>query len=219
MYLDLHCHSISSDDSRATVEQYLKWVTSLRKRGHHLDGLVLTEHRKFDREADYSTLSQQYDILVLKGSELDTAQGHFLVFGVNERLLAEVDFGNIRMDGMELVRVAHDTGAIAVPAHPGRVGIGLVNFLNDGVDMSRVRVVEGLNGSARSGENERAEELVRAFGLATTGGSDAHFVSAIGICLTEFFEPVRRQEELVAQLHAGSFRPVRLQATLQEGTG
>ena len=33
MYLDLHSHSVSSDDSRATVEQYLKWIQVLRRRG------------------------------------------------------------------------------------------------------------------------------------------------------------------------------------------
>lgn len=213
MFLDLHCHSISSDDSRATVEQFLKWTTSLRKRGYRMDGLVLTEHRKFDRDVDYSLLSQQYGILVLKGSELDTTHGHFLVFGVNDRLLKEVDFTNIRMNGMELVRAARDTGAIAIPAHPGRVGIGLMNFLNDGVDMSRIHAVEGLNGSARTGENERAEDLVRTYGVATTGGSDAHFVSGIGLCLTEFSAPVQSEEEMVAQLYAGSFRPVRLEET------
>ena len=48
MFLDLHSHSVSSDDSRATVEQYLKWIHVLRKRGFQADGIVLTEHRKFD---------------------------------------------------------------------------------------------------------------------------------------------------------------------------
>ena len=81
MYLDLHSHSVSSDDSRATVEQYLKWIQVLRKRGHTVDGIVLTEHRKFDFDKDYSTLASQYDVLVLKGSELDTLYGHFLVYG------------------------------------------------------------------------------------------------------------------------------------------
>ena len=217
MFLDLHCHSVSSDDSRATVEQFLKWVVSLRKRGSRVDGLVLTEHRKFDRDADYSNLSQQYDVLLLKGSELDTTYGHFLVFGVNDRLRKEVDFSNIRMDGMELARAAQDAGAIAVPAHPGRVGVGLVNFLANGVDMARIRVVEGLNGSARPGENERAEELVRDFGLGRTGGSDAHFVSAVGLCMTEFIHPVRNEEELVEQLSGGDFHPVRLEETRQSG--
>ncbi len=79
MYLDLHSHSVSSDDSRATVEQYLKWIQVLRKRGYSADGIVLTEHRKFDRDKDYSVLAAQYGVVVLKGSELDTRFGHFLV--------------------------------------------------------------------------------------------------------------------------------------------
>ena len=86
MYLDLHSHSVSSDDSRATVEQYLKWVQVLRKRGYTVDGIVLTEHRQFDVDKDYSALAQQYGVLVLKGSELDTRYGHFLVYGVTGSL-------------------------------------------------------------------------------------------------------------------------------------
>ena len=82
MYLDMHSHSVSSDDSRATVEQYVKWIQVLRKRGHTIDGIVLTEHRKFDIDKDYSDLAAQYNVLVLKGSELDTRFGHFLVYGV-----------------------------------------------------------------------------------------------------------------------------------------
>ena len=92
MYLDLHSHSVSSDDSRATVEQYLKWIQVLRKRGHTVDGIVLTEHRKFDFDFDYSALAGQYEVLVLKGSELDTRYGHFLVYGVTEALTRDIDF-------------------------------------------------------------------------------------------------------------------------------
>ena len=54
MFVDMHCHSVSSDDARATVEQYLKWIQVLRKRGYQVDAIVLTEHRKFDFDADYA---------------------------------------------------------------------------------------------------------------------------------------------------------------------
>ena len=82
MLVDMHCHSVSSDDSRATVEQYLKWIQVLRRRGYQLDAIALTEHRKYDKDLDYSALSREYDVVVLKGSELDTRYGHFLVYGV-----------------------------------------------------------------------------------------------------------------------------------------
>ena len=57
-YLDLHSHSVASDDSRATVEQYVKWVKVLRRKGHQINGFVLTEHRQFDAENDYSYIEK-----------------------------------------------------------------------------------------------------------------------------------------------------------------
>ena len=208
MLFDLHCHSVSSDDSRATVEQFLKWIRALRKKERQIDGIVLTEHRKFDADADYAALAKLYDVLVLKGSELDTDCGHFLVFGVNKILLNEVDFSDITMSGIELVRVAKDSGAIAIPAHPGRHGVGLVNHLHRGLDLSNITVVEALNGSAREVENEKAAEFMEQYGLVGTGGSDAHFVSGIAQCLTSFDNPITGEQVLVEQLIAKQFKPI-----------
>ena len=213
MFIDMHCHSTSSDDSRATVEQYLKWVQVLRKRGNQVDAIVLTEHRKFDVDHDYSDLSRQYDVLVLKGSELDTRYGHFLVYGVNEKLLKAFDFSDTKLDSIALMREARECGAIAIPAHPGRFGIGLCEYIDTGPDFGDVGIVELINGGARSGENERAEELVDARSFLGTGGSDAHFVSAIGTCLTEFSQSIHNEEELVEALRAREFRAVRLEDT------
>ena len=45
MILDLHAHSDRSEDSRAPLETYLKWLQ--RKRALlPIDGIVLTEHRQ-----------------------------------------------------------------------------------------------------------------------------------------------------------------------------
>ena len=132
MFLDLHCHSVSSDDSRATVEQYVKWVQVLRKRNYVVDGIVLTEHRKFDFDKDYSALAEQYGLLILKASELDTRFGHVLVYGVSEGLTREIDFSNVRMDTRELMQAARQHDAVAIPAHPGRFGIGLTEYIQQG---------------------------------------------------------------------------------------
>ena len=210
MFIDLHTHSVSSDDSRATVEQYVKWVGVLRRKGYRMDGFVLTEHRKFDFDKDYSSLAAENDVLVLKGSELDTNCGHFLVYGVTEALTSRIDFGNVQMDATELVRVAEECGAIAVPAHPGRFGIGFCEYVGETAGFDGVQVVERLNGSNRPGEQERADALINERGYRGTGGSDAHVVSAIGSCLTEFDGEVRSESDVVALLRAGAFRAVRL---------
>ena len=213
MFVDMHCHSVSSDDARATVEQYLKWIQVLRKRGNRLDAIVLTEHRKFDAGSDYSGLSQEYGVVVMKGSELDTSHGHFLVYGVSDKLVRAFDFADVTLDAVALVRQAKECGAIAIPAHPGRFGIGFCEYIDTGPDFSDVEIVELLNGGSRRGENERAQELVERRNLMGIGGSDAHFVSAIGTCLTEFPHSIRNEEELVQALLAKEFRALRLEET------
>ena len=209
----MHSHSVSSDDSRATVEQYLKWIQVLRKREYSIDGIVLTEHRKFDRDAEYSSLARDYDILVLKGSELDTKYGHFLVYGVTDPLLDSVDFSDVTMDPLNLMRQARSHGAIAIPAHPGRPRIGLSGFVGDGVEFPGLQIVETLNGGSRAGENESALALAESHGYLGIGGSDAHLASSIGTCLTRFDADIRNESELVEALMSGNFSPARLEET------
>jgi len=213
VFLDLHCHSVSSDDSRATVEQYVKWVQVLRKRNFAVDGIVLTEHRKFDFDKDYSSLAEQYGLLILKGSELDTRYGHVLVYGVNEGLTRDIDFSDVRMDARELMQAARQHDAVAIPAHPGRFGIGLTEYIQQGEVFTDVDVVEILNGGGRTGENERAEELCRQYGYLGIGGSDAHFTSHIATCLTDFRSSVASVNQLVDALLSKEFKPVRLEET------
>ena len=217
MYLDLHSHSVSSDDSRATVEQYVKWVQVLRnKRGCTIDGFVLTEHRKFDFDKDYSQLAAEYDVLIMKGSELDTRYGHVLVYGVTEGLAKDIDLSDVKMDARELIEAARHHGAIAVPAHPGRFGIGLVDYMEQGEAFPGLGIVERLNGGSRAGENERADLLCREQNYLGTGGSDAHLASHLGACLTSFPTEVRNERQLVEALMAGDFTPVWLKETKQD---
>ena len=56
MLLDMHAHSIKSDDGRAKVPNYCQWI---RKRDLQINGFVLSEHRQFDTESDYSGLEQE----------------------------------------------------------------------------------------------------------------------------------------------------------------
>ena len=210
MLLDLHSHSVSSDDSRATVEQYVKWVQVLRKRGCVVDGFVLTEHRKFDFDKDYSELARQNEVLILKGSELDTRYGHFLVYGVSRALTREIDFSDVRMDARELMQAARQHDAVAIPAHPGRFGIGLTEYIQQGEAFPGVDIVELLNGGGRAGENERAAELCQKFGYLGIGGSDAHLTSHLAACMTRFPSPIASESQLVDALLGRQFRPVRL---------
>jgi predicted metal-dependent phosphoesterase TrpH len=205
--LDLHCHSEASEDSRAPVEAYLNWI-KLRHAERPLDGIVLTEHRQFNRDGDYRALEDKYGIMVLRASEVETNYGHVLVFGVNDDIVRHFDFTNVRLDAQTLIDGIARMGGIAVPCHPGRPNIGLCEHYESKPPLENVVAVEMLNGGSRKGEDDRSEELIKRFGYAATGGSDSHLVSLIGLCATRFSADVRSMEDLVRELKTGTYEPV-----------
>jgi predicted metal-dependent phosphoesterase TrpH len=205
--LDLHTHSEASEDSRAPVEAYLNWI-KLRRIERPLDGIVLTEHRQFNREADYRALEDKFGIMVLRASEVETNYGHMLVFGVNDDMLARFDFSNIRLDAQTVIDEVARMGGIVVPCHPGRPNIGLYEHYESKPALENVVAVEALNGGSRKGEDARADELIAKYGFASTGGSDSHLVSLIGLCATRFTAEIKDVEGLVRELKTGAYEAV-----------
>ncbi len=205
MILDLHNHSIKSDDGRAKVENYCQWI---RKRELPLDGFVLSEHRQFDDESDYRPLEDQYGLLILKASEVETEYGHVLVFGVNDDLRAAYDFAAIDLELETVMAESERCGAVAVPCHPGRPTVGLCAHYATLGPVDAVHTIETLNGGSRAGEDEAAIALADKFGYQRVGGSDAHIVSHIGRRATRFDNPVSSIEGLVAELKGGAFEAV-----------
>ncbi len=216
MILDLHTHSEASEDSRAPVETYLKWL--LRKRELlPVDGIVLTEHRQWDPHADYRELEDKYGLLILRGAEVETDYGHVLVYGVNGDITRRFDFTNVRLSAQELIPAVTHMGGLALPCHPGRPTIGLCEHYATKPPIDGVIAVEALNGGSRRGENERVQELIERYGYRAVGGSDSHLVSFIGICATEFDRDIRSVEGLVTALHEGGYRPVDFRDRLKAG--
>lgn len=215
-YFDLHSHSTdASDDAGGTVEGYLKWIVARRKKGYRVDGIVLTEHRQFDTTVDYSDIAAKYGVVVLRGAEVETDVGHVLVYGIDERFTKQFDLSNVSLPYQDVFNAAYDLGGFAVGAHAGRPRIGLAEHVAErGVSVPPVRAIEQLNGGSNDEENGRALVLAREYGLHCVGGSDAHFVSAIGRCLTAFRRPITRIEELVEALHSGEYDAVTIEETL-----
>jgi predicted metal-dependent phosphoesterase TrpH len=205
--LDLHLHSEASDDSRAPVEAYLK-LLERRRAERPLDGLVLTEHRQFDRTRDFRALEDRYGVLVLNAAEVETDYGHVLVYGVNDDILRRFDFADVRLPAQRLVTEVWEMGGVALPCHPGRPNVGLCAHYETKPPLEGVVAVEALNGGSKKGEDARVAALMAAHGYAGFGGSDSHLVSFVGICATDFERSIRSMDDLVAELRAGRCRPV-----------
>ena len=207
MILDLHVHSIKSDDGRAKVRNYCQWI---RSRNIGIDGFVLTEHRQFDFESDYSALAEEFGQVILKGSEVETEYGHVLVFGVTEALTKAFDFSAIGLPLRDVLAACEAEGAIAAPCHPGRRRVGMSAHLETLGAPAGVRIVEVRNGGSRGDEDAIAQRMAEAQGYLGIGGSDAHIVSHIGRCATRFPERVETEAALVAALRAEDFEAISL---------
>jgi predicted metal-dependent phosphoesterase TrpH len=203
--LDLHSHSVKSDDGRAQVENYCLWI---RKRELPIDGFVLTEHRQFDFDSDYAALAREHGLVILKASEVETEYGHVLVFGVTPALTAAFDFRDIRLPLAQVIEESERHGAVAVPCHPGRPRVGMCAHVADRGVPDGVRIIETLNGGSRGREDDDARALAERMGYLGIGGSDAHIVSHIGRCATRFPSDVRSEGELVSALRGGTFEAV-----------
>ena len=200
MILDLHTHSVRSDDGRAKVDNYCQWI---RKKELPLDGFVLTEHRQYDDTSDYRDLEDHYGLLILKASEVETDYGHVLVFGVNEDLTNAFDFARVDNHIGDVLSAARRCGAVAAPCHPGRPNVGLFAHYERKGRIEGVDLVEIYNGGSRPGEDEISEAEAQRFGYRGFGGSDSHSVSRIGYAATEFDEPVANIDDLVSALRGG----------------
>ena len=173
-----------------------------------MDGFVLTEHRQFDDESDYRALEDEYGLVILKGSEVETDYGHVLVFGVSDDMQRAYDFTAIDLPLGVVVEETARFGGVAVPCHPGRPRVGLCAHYETRGPIDRVEIIETRNGGSRAGEDEAALELAERLGYSGVGGSDAHLVSKIGLCATRFEDPIETMQDLVDALRKGRFEAV-----------
>ena len=176
MIIDLHTHSIKSDDGRAKVQNYCQWI---RTRDIPIDGFVLTEHRQFDFESDYTLLAKKFDLIILKGAEVETEYGHVLVFGVTEALTEQFNFSSIGLPLVEVIEKCEGLGAVPVPCHPGSPRVGMSAHLGEYGIPKGVRIVETLNGGSRNNEDEIAQSMAAQQSYLGIGGRDSHIVLSL----------------------------------------
>ncbi len=205
MILDLHSHSIKSDDGRAKVRNYCQWI---KAKELPIDGFVLTEHRQFDDESDYDALGKEFGITILKASEVETEYGHVLVFGVTKGLQQRFDFAKIGLPLVEVIEHSEAEGAVAVPCHPGRPKVGMHAHIPTYGVPAGVRIVETRNGGSRDNEDDIALQMAQEQGYLGIGGSDAHIVSHVGRCATKFSGPIATIGELVEALKGDDFEAI-----------
>lgn len=194
--IDLHVHTRYSGDTDADPEEVIERAIELG-----LDGIAVTEHSSFEASEPLERLKDHYQgaILIVRGVEFSTAEGHCLIFGVDtDRLLGK--YAPVR----EVIELVNAAGGAVVPSHPFRG----VNNLGDGVlELPGICALEGFNGANMHAMNLLAIEAAGKRGLPFTGGSDAHTPRDVGSCFTGFDDAVT-SDNFVRLLKAGGYRGV-----------
>lgn len=191
--IDLHIHTRNSGDNSAEPEDVIEQAIEIG-----LDGIAITEHYYFGASEEVERLSEKYKdkLVIIRGVEFSTRQGHCLVFGVDTDRLFKKD---VEMD--DLINTVESLGGIAIPSHPYRV----INSIGDGLfNLSNLRVIEGYNGCNMKFMNDRAIQVSRQLKVPYTGGSDAHTPYDVGNCYTVFKERVNK-DNIVSCLKSGEY--------------
>jgi len=212
LIIDLHTHSrVGSDDSFISIAQL---VEKARKSG--LDGVCITDHEWFWKRETIEELCREHDFLLLPGVEMNTDEGHFLVFGLDKYI-----FGMHRTGFLK--QVLDDVGGVMVLAHPYRRNM----YYGEDVETSVKRysqkpvfqyvdIIETHNGRASEKQSRFSRELCQRLGLKATGGSDAHQISDLPSGATVFERDISSVEELIKELKADRFHPVDLRQNPEE---
>ncbi len=172
MILDPHIHSEYSGDARQTPAQIIKRAQEIG-----LDAIAVADHNTFKGSQVALKLAENLEnFLVIASMEVSTSKGHIVALGITE----EVKKGNSPEQTIEDIRAQ---GGIAIVPHPFvRYREGLCDYVKD-LDID---AIETLNSRYIFGySNWRAKKLALKRGIPQIGSSDAHFLGAIGSCVTE----------------------------------
>lgn len=211
MLIDLHTHSYpGSDDSFTGADELIDAAKTLG-----LDGVCLTEHDHFWSMDEARKLSRKHNFLVLPGCEINTDDGHILVFGL-ERYI----FGLHKPAFVH--HLVEQRGGVIIAAHPYRR-----RFLEEPARNPEARsgmlqratadgffhlcdAIEGINGRGNLWENQFSNDLGQRLGMRMTGGSDAHRINQLGTAATQFQTKITDLADLLRELRAGRFQAIDL---------
>jgi predicted metal-dependent phosphoesterase TrpH len=211
--IDLHTHTHPlSHDSLLSPDDLIVAAKQAR-----LDAVCLTEHDFFWDHAEAAALSKRHNFIVLPGIEVNTEDGHIVVFGLDRFV-----YGMHRMN--ELARLANSAGAVMIAAHPYRRQLPFelrhegdwTHALERAVAnpaLAHVTAIETHNGRGTDRENAFSATVAGHLNLPTTGSSDAHERKDIGRAATEFERKITNREDLITEIKSGRFHPAILSPT------
>jgi len=189
MILDPHIHSTYSSDSSASPRDIVKKSIAIG-----LDAIAVADHNTV--KGSLATIEEAKDFddfVVVPGMEISSSKGHIVALGIKK----DVKQGLSPEETVDRIRAL---GGIAVAAHPF---VSYRDGLCDHVKDLDIDAIETLNSRYVFGySNWRAKNLAQKRKIPEIGSSDAHFLGAIGSCVTEL-EADPSYESIITSILSG----------------
>ncbi len=192
MRLDLHNHTRYSPDSRVDPAALVH-----RARALGLEGIAITDHNSVAGvRAAIDAAADLPGFLVIPATEVSTAEGHVLAFGVSDPIPRD-------LAPSETVERIVAAGGVAVAAHPYRFwsGLGERSTLT-----AKFAAYEVRNARTLRAGNERADRLAEGQRVGRTGGSDSHVLHEHGAAFTLVDGGASSVDDVLQALGSGKTR-------------
>jgi hypothetical protein len=196
---DIHVHTIHSYDGTAPVPAVLE-----RAKCIGLDVIAITDHDEIRGSIIAIELAAKYEIEVIPGLEVTTAEGDLLAFNVTKRIARGRSL-------FETVLEVKELGGFCIAPHPMAEGLGMKSLswqsiskvIRDPELTETLIGIETYNATTLDREgNHYADVLANRYHMAKVGNSDAHILNAIGLGATEF--PGSTAADLLTALQEGT---------------
>jgi predicted metal-dependent phosphoesterase TrpH len=173
---DLHIHTDASDGmfSAARLLDHLE--------SSDLNVVAVTDHDDLAGSFGFRDLAARgrYHFDVITGVEVTTIEGHLLALNIETPIVSLRPLP-------ETIDAVKRLGGLAVAAHPFSWFARGISERDIRRNSAELDAIETMNTTpAGRGGRKRARRLAAELGLARAGGSDAHFLDAVGTGYTEF---------------------------------
>jgi predicted metal-dependent phosphoesterase TrpH len=178
---DLHIHTSYSWDGTSTMSAIMQSAKNKK-----LNIIAITDHDTIAGHDEARELAPKYNMQVIPGIEISTADGHLLAYFINKPIPAHLSL-------IRTIELIGAQGGICIAAHPvarfvHAISAEVLSVAACIPAFEDIFVgVEAINaGLLYQKSNVDAGILARKYGLSLVGNSDSHIYWTIGDAVTEF---------------------------------
>lgn len=170
--LDLHVHSMYSDDAIGSPKEIMK---SIQQKG--LQGFALTDHNTVNGALNAAKKLSSENFIIIPGIEISTKDGHLLGLNVKTTIPKKLPI-------KETVEHIYEAGGIPIVPHLYRnmSGIKKEKLL---LIKQKIDAIEVYNGCSQPKTNIKTAQVAKKLKMGGTGGSDSHMPQYAGYAYTQ----------------------------------